>query len=57
MMRIPKETTGDQQVLLGCKCGEIGIEHYGYYGKHLCVKVRMICKDCNTTMKIVEVYQ
>jgi hypothetical protein len=54
-MRIRKDTTGEQIVLLRCDCGEIGIKHHGYYGTHLCVKARLICKDCNKTMKIVQV--
>lgn len=54
-MRIDPNTDGLKSVLLRCKCGEIGITHYGYDGKHLCVKARLICKDCNTTMKIVRV--
>jgi hypothetical protein len=54
-MRIDKNTTGMQNVLLRCLCGEIGIVHYGYNGNHLCVKARMICRDCNKTMKIVKV--
>ena len=54
-MRIDKNTTGKANVLLQCKCGEIGIRHHGYYGKHLCVKARLICKDCNSTMEVISV--
>ncbi len=55
MMRINKNTTGDKCVMLRCECGEIGIRHFGYHGKHLCVKARLICKDCNTAMKVFDV--
>ncbi len=51
-VKIPSHEYLQRNILVQCECGQLGIRHHGW-GNHLTEQVRMICRDCNKTMRVV----
>ena len=47
-------TNGNENILVRCECGELGITHHAWYHQHLTEQFRLICKDCKKTARVVK---